>query len=127
MGHFFSDGEEESRFEVVRAAERTVIPRVISQDGTSHSYFYEALSRTKRNKKMEPFFLTLNDFATNTGTYSHEGEEFIFVMKGAAELILDDERIILAEGDAVYFDSTLKHRLLAAGGKEVKVMAVVMR
>ena len=127
MGHFFNDGEEECRFEVVRAKERKVIPRVVSQDGTSHSYFYEALSRNKKNKKMDPFFLTLNDIATNTGTYSHEGEEFLFVMKGAAELLLDDERIILGEGDSVYFDSTLKHRLLSLGGGEVKVLAVVMR
>lgn len=127
MGHFFSEGEEECRYEVVRSGERTVIPRVISQDGTSHGYFYESLSRTKKNKKMDPFFLTLNDIATNTGTYSHEGEEFLFVMKGSAVLLLDDQRLILDEGDAVYFDSTLKHRLLANGRGEVKVMAVVMR
>jgi len=127
MGHFFSEGEEECRFEIVRANERTVIPRVISQDGTSHGYFYESLSRNKKNKKMDPFFLTLNDIATNTGTYNHEGEEFLFIMKGSAELLLDDQRITLNEGDAAYFDSTLKHRLLSSGSGEVKVMAVVMR
>ncbi|MRR35999.1 cupin domain-containing protein, partial [bacterium] len=111
----------------VRAKERKMIPRVVSQDGTNHSYFYEALARNKKNKKMDPFFLTLNDIATNTGTYSHEGEEFLFVMKGTAELLLDDERITLCEGDSVYFDSTLKHRLLSSGEGEVKVLAVVMR
>jgi transcriptional regulator with XRE-family HTH domain len=126
MGHFFSEGDDDSRYEVVRAGERTMIPRVMSQDGTSHGYFYEALARSKKNKRMDPFFLTLNDMATNTGTYSHEGEEFLFVMKGEAELVLGGDRILLREGDAVYFDATLKHRLLAKGG-EVKVMAVVMR
>ncbi len=127
MGHFFSDGEEECRFEIIRANERKMVPRVISQDGTSHSYFYESLSRNKKNKRMDPFFLTLNDIAANTGTYSHDGEEFLFVMKGSAELILEEQRIILYEGDAAYFDSTLKHRLLSTGNGEVKVMAVVMR
>lgn len=126
IGHFFSEEEDECRFEVIRAGERMVIPRVISQDGTSHGYFYEALSRNKKNKKMDPFFLTLNDIATNTGTYSHEGEEFLFVMKGTAELVLGDQRITLGEGDAVYFDATLRHRLRSSGG-EVRVMAVVMR
>lgn len=127
IGHFFSDAEEECRFEIIRADERTVIPRVISQDGTSHGYFYESLSRKKKNKKMDPFFLTLNDITTNTGTYSHDGEEFLFVMKGTAELILDDQRITLNEGDAAYFDSNLKHRLISSGKGEVKVMAVVIR
>jgi len=127
IGYFFSDGEDECRYEILRSGERTVQPRVVSQDGSSHGYCYESLSRNKKNRKMDPFILTLNDIAMNTGTYSHDGEEFLFIMQGAAELLLDEQRILLGEGDAVYFDSALKHRLLAAGSEEVKVMAVVMR
>lgn len=127
IGHFFTENEEECRYEVVRSHEHSIIPKVVSKDGTSHGYFYEALSVRKQNKRMEPFLLTLDEKVTNTSTYSHNGEEFLYIMKGAAELLLDDERIILNEGDCIYFDSVLKHRLLARGGDEVKVMAVVMR
>lgn len=127
IGHFFAETEEECPFEVLRCNERTVIPRVVSQDGSKHGYLYESLSVRKKNKKMDPFFLTLIEKATNTSTYSHNGEEFIFVMKGQAELLLDDKSIILNEGDCVYFDAFLKHRLLAKGCDEVKVLAVVMR
>lgn len=127
IGYFFSENEEECRFEVLRSSERTIIPKVVSQDGTNHGYFFESLSVRKKNKKMDPFLLTLNEKVTNTDTYSHNGEEFIFVMKGTAELLLDDQRIILNEGDCVYFDAHLKHRLLSPGGDEVKVLAVVMR
>lgn len=127
IGFFFNESEEECRFEVLRGNERTIIPRVVSQDGTNHGYFFESLSVRKKNKKMDPFLLTLNEKVTNTDTYSHNGEEFIFVMKGTAELLLDDQRIILNEGDSVYFDANLKHRLLSPGCEEVKVMAVVMR
>ena len=76
---------------------------------------------------MDPFLLTLNEKVTNTDTYSHNGEEFLFILKGTAELLLDDQHIILNEGDSVYFDAALKHRLLSAEGGEVKVLAVVMR
>ena len=76
---------------------------------------------------MEPFLLTITEKAPEENTYSHDGEEFLFVMKGTAELLLDDRRIILSEGDCVYFDSALKHRLLAKDGDEVKVLAVVTR
>jgi hypothetical protein len=48
-------------------------------------------------------------------------------MNGTAELLLDEERITLEEGDCVYFDSSLKHRLLSRDGSEVKVLAVVTR
>jgi quercetin dioxygenase-like cupin family protein len=81
----------------------------------------------KKNKKMDPFLLTLNEKVTNTDTYSHNGEEFLFVLKGRAELLLDGQRIVLDEGDSVYFDANLKHRLLSKDCEEVKVLAVVMR
>ncbi len=127
IGYFFSENEDDCRFEVVRGDERTIIPRVVSQDGTNHGYFYEALSIRKKNKKMDPFLITLNEKVDNTDTYYHKGEEFLFVMKGSAELLLDDQRIILNEGDCVYFDAELKHRLLSYVCDEVKVMVVVMR
>ena len=127
IGHFFSESEEECRFEVLRSNEHTIIPRVVAQDGSNHGYFYESLSVRKKSRKMDPFLLTLNEKVTNTDTYSHNGEEFLFIMKGRAELLLDDQRIILDEGDCVYFDASLKHRLLSSGGDEVKAMVVVMR
>jgi transcriptional regulator with XRE-family HTH domain len=127
IGHFFSDFEEESLFEVLKAGNRTILPKVVSRDGSVHGYFYESLSVRKKNKKMDPFLLTLNEKVTNTDTYSHNGEEFLFVLKGRAELLLDGQRIVLDEGDSVYFDANLKHRLLSKDCEEVKVLAVVMR
>ena len=127
IGHFFSDSEEECRFEILRNNEHTIIPRVVSQDGTNHGYFYESLSVRKKNRKMDPFLLTLNERVTNTDTYSHNGEEFLFIMNGTAELLLDDQRIVLNEGDCVYFDASLKHRLFSSAGAEVKALVVVMR
>lgn len=127
IGHFFTENEEVCPYEVIRSCERTVVPKVVSKDGTNHGYYYESLSGRKKNTKMDPFLLTLNEKVTNTDTYSHKGEEFLFVIKGTAELLLDDERIVLGEGDSVYFDANLKHRLKATGGDEVKVLVVVMR
>ena len=127
IGMFFNEDEEEYRYEVVRKSERKVIPRVISRAGTSQGYSYESLSFRKQNKKMEPFLLTVSEKATEENTYSHDGEEFLFIMKGSAELLLEDERIPLDEEDCVYFDSFLRHRLLSRDGGEVKVLAVVTR
>ena len=127
IGHFFVEKEEECPYEILRSNERTVVPKVVSRDGTNHGYFYESLSVRKQNKKMDPFLITLNAKASNTDSYSHNGEEFLFVMKGSAKLLLDDRLILLHEGDCVYFDANLKHRLFSTAGDEVQVMAVVMR
>ncbi|HEU0265021.1 MAG TPA: XRE family transcriptional regulator [Geobacterales bacterium] len=127
IGVFFTEAEEEFRYEVVRKGERKTIPRVISRAGTSQGYSYESLSFHKQNKKMEPFLITVTEKAPEENTYSHDGEEFLFIMKGEAELLLDDKRIPLFEGDSVYFDSSLRHRLLSKDGSEVQVLAVVTR
>lgn len=127
IGMFFTEEEEERRYEVVRRGERKQIPRVISRSGTSQGYSYESLSFRKQNKKMEPFLLTVTEKAPEENTYSHDGEEFLFVMKGSAELLLDDKRVLLDEGDCVYFDSSMKHRLLSVDGSEVSVLAVITR
>jgi transcriptional regulator with XRE-family HTH domain len=127
IGLFFTEDEEECRYEVVRKAERKLIPRVISRAGTSQGYSYESLSFRKQNKKMEPFLLSVTERVAEENTYSHDGEEFLYVMKGCAELLLEDERILLEEEDCVYFDSSLRHRLLSKDGKEVRVLAVVTR
>ncbi len=127
MGHFFEEEEEESKYEVVRKDGRRVVSRVISKAGTGHGYVYEALSFRKRNKKMEPFMVTVSERPDEETLYNHEGEEFLLILKGKAEVILDEERLILEEGDAIYFDSELKHRLLSYDGEELQVLAVVTR
>lgn len=124
---FFEEEEEERKFEVVKKSERRVVSRVISRTGTGHGYTYEALSYRKRNKKMEPFLLTVSERASDESLYNHEGEEFLLILEGKAEVLLEGEKILLEEGDAVYFDSSLKHRLLSYDGGEVKVLAVVTR
>src|SRR6266545_1503952 len=116
IGIFFTEDEEEYHYEMVRRKERKLIPRIISHSGTSQGYSYESLSFRKQNKKMEPFLLTVTEKAAEENTYSHDGEEFLFIMNGTAELLLGDERIALNEGDCVYFDSSLKHRLLSNDG-----------
>ena len=127
MGLFFEDEEGEVKFEVVRRTERREVSRVISKAGTGHGYTYEALSFRKRNKKMEPFLVTVSERPEEETLYNHEGEEFLLILKGRAEILLEQERITLEEGDAVYFDASLRHRLLSCDGEEVQVLAVVTR
>ncbi len=127
IGTFFDDEEEDRKYEVVRKEERRVVSRVISKSGSGHGYTYEALSFRKRNKKMEPFMLTVNERPEEETLYNHDGEEFLLILQGKAEILLENERLILEEGDAIYFDSSLRHRMLCVEGEELKVLAVVTR
>lgn len=127
MAQFFTEDDEDRRFEIVRSHERSIVPRVISKGGASQGYFYESLSSYKQNKKMDAFMVTVTEKVPDENTYSHDGEEFIFIMNGTARFLLDDQTLILNEGDSIYFDSTLVHRLLSHDGREVKVLVVVTK
>lgn len=60
---------------------------------------------------MEPHLFRIASRATSGGSYTHDGEEFIYVLQGKIEIWLDEvERYILESGDSLYFDSSLAHR-----------------
>nr|WP_025323732.1 XRE family transcriptional regulator [Deferrisoma camini] len=128
MGYFFRDEGPEHAYEVLRREERPVVTRVISRTGGSHGYVYQALTHRKRDKIMEPFLLYVDPGTREDETqYSHEGEEFLLMLEGEAELLLEDQRIVLREGDCVYFESHLRHRLLAKGDQGARVLAVLAK
>ncbi len=127
VGYFFKDEGPEVEYEVLRSADRPVVRRVISSTGGSHGYTYHALTHKKRDKLMEPFVLLVDPGVGDESQYSHEGDEFLYIMEGQAELLIADDRIVLEAGDSVYFQSSVRHRLLPHGGKAAKVLAVLCR
>jgi transcriptional regulator with XRE-family HTH domain len=61
--------------------------------------------------------------ASSGGSYQHEGEEFIFVVRGALEIWLDDvERYLVQRGDSLYFKSTDAHRWRNPGSGETVLL-----
>jgi len=128
VGYFFRDEGPEEAYEVIRREDRPAVTRVVSSTGGRQGYIYHALTFKKRDKIMEPFLLTVDAGMRDEETlYSHEGEEFLLILEGEAELLLEKERIVLREGDSVYFESSLRHRLLAHGGGGARVLAVLAK
>jgi transcriptional regulator with XRE-family HTH domain len=126
MGYFFGEAEDNKKIEVVRRGRGKRVRRVISRSGVKHGYSYEALSYRLKEKKMEPFLLTVKTKGGDEkSVYNHKGEEFLMVLKGRATLIYGEEKIHLNEGDCVYFDSKVKHRLLSRGTLPARVLAVI--
>jgi DNA-binding transcriptional MerR regulator len=87
---------------IVRPAERPVLHL---GDGVR----IEQLARDA--EQLEPQLFVLAPGASSDGAYSHDGEEFLYVLAGALSLwIGDDEPSRLLEGDALAFPSSLPHR-----------------
>lgn len=60
---------------------------------------------------MDPSYIKIPAGAGSEGFYSHEGEEFVYVIKGVMHFDLGDQgRYTLKSGDTLYFHSTTPHR-----------------
>lgn len=76
-------------------------------------------------KVMEPHLFRIAPGADSGGSYSHEGEEFIYVLQGKFEMWLDEiEHFVLEAGDSLYFDSTEVHRWQSLGEEEAILLWV---
>jgi DNA-binding transcriptional MerR regulator/quercetin dioxygenase-like cupin family protein len=75
------------------------------------------------NTVMEPHLFRIAPGAGSGGSYHHEGEEFIHVLKGQLEIWLDEvERYVLEQGDSLYFESSQAHRWQNATDKKTVLL-----
>lgn len=123
MGYFISGGETRS-YTVVRENERQKIARRATVEDNKYGYTYQALAPGKTNRQMEPFMITLEP-SEEEEISTHEGQEFIYVMEGKMEAIIDRERIILGPGDSIYYDSSAPHMVRCVDGPCTKILAVL--
>ncbi|WP_243767412.1 helix-turn-helix domain-containing protein [Paenibacillus agricola] len=87
-----------------------------------YSFFTFAVERSE--KLMQPFlFISRKDENDSKNLYSHNGEEFIFILEGEMRYKVGNVEYMLKPGDSLYFDSIEKHTLMPITD-EVKYMAV---
>ncbi|NLF94896.1 MAG: helix-turn-helix domain-containing protein [Oligosphaeraceae bacterium] len=87
---------------------------------------FHPLAANKSDRNMEPFIIDVHQPANaQFEVSSHEGEEFIYVLSGAIEVVHGKERYLLQAGDSIYYDSIVPHHVHAAGAADAKLLAVV--
>ncbi|MDP9472691.1 MAG: XRE family transcriptional regulator [Chloroflexota bacterium] len=86
---------------------------------------YELLT-TVQGQTMEPQLVTY-EAGADSGDHpvTHEGEEFGMVLQGCAECWIGEELLVLKEGDCVYFDASVPHRMRNAGDEPCVWLHVV--
>lgn len=91
-------------------------------------YKYEHLAYIFKNKKMEPFLVTVEPKDTDPRSHmnAHEGHEFDYVLEGTMKLFIDKQELLMQPGDAVYFDAKHPHAMQAEGGV-CKFLAVIAK
>jgi transcriptional regulator with XRE-family HTH domain len=125
IGEFFAD-RQDTPYIVVRKNERKQVARVASKQGVKYGYNYETLAFGLASRHMEPFLVTLEPATIrDRHAYSHEGEEFIFVLEGLVIVQLEKETETLEPGDSIYFHSRISHRVHCRDEGGAKILAVI--
>lgn len=74
-------------------------------------------------RQLESMIFRVQPGAGSDGSYSHQGEEFIYMMAGTLELWLDElECHTLRVGDSFWFESTVGHRWYNPSNEEAVLL-----
>lgn len=103
----------------VKADERSGVER-----DNAEGFIYQPLTvKSVGNSVIETFILTLKPDAKRS-MVSTEGDQFIYILDGAIDFILGEERISMSKGDALYFDGRILHVPENHSGREASLLAV---
>jgi quercetin dioxygenase-like cupin family protein len=114
-GSFLSAEEEEARQRKVEAYQKR-----------TEAYAYTPLTPGAKTKHMKAFRVCIDPHSDHRMVeYQHEGEEFIYVLKGTLEIYVGDHRQVLEEGQSVHFNSGIRHRLRNISEVPMELIVVV--
>ena len=85
----------------------------------------QSLVVNPKNKRMHPFYTTIQPGGGSHGLYSHVGEEFGLVLKGELEIDLDGTVHRVRESESFYYNSSQPHSWTNPGDGETVVVWVI--
>ena len=85
----------------------------------------QSFLKSTKNKKMHPFYTKISPNGGSKGMYSHEGEEFVYILKGELCIKVGDKEYIVKEGEAVYFKSYIPHDWINKSDSDTEVLWII--
>ncbi len=90
------------------------------------NYAYTPLTSNAENKHIKAFRIVVETGKSHDGVgFQHEGEEFVYVLKGRVEIKIGDHVNRLKKNDALHFNSGIKHDLVNIGKTDAELIVVV--
>lgn len=106
-----------ARIQVVREADRRSLR--LLDEGIS----IQMLTPDGRHRMM-PVINVYEPGGAMTDPARHEGEEFVHVLAGKIELVVDDESVVLSAGDSAYYRADVPHSFRNVGRGKARFFGV---
>jgi quercetin dioxygenase-like cupin family protein len=104
----------------------TLSARVKAYTERTQNYAYTTLTPGAENKHLKAFRVKVKAGQAHEGVgYRHEGEEFIYVLKGDVEVSVGDHVNRLAAGESLHFNSGIQHLMRNIGKKDAEMVVVI--
>ena len=91
-------------------------------------YKYEDLAFNFMHKKAGVFLVTVEPEPSGSKIHynAHLGQEFTYMLEGSLKILLDGHELELNQGDSLYFNSAMKHAMIALHGKTARFLAFII-
>ena len=100
--------------------------RVRAYKKRTENYAYTTLTPGAEQKHLKAFRVTVDAMKDHKGVgYQHEGEEFVYVLKGQIEITVGDHVNRLKKDDSLHFNSGIRHKIKNVGKREAELVVVV--
>ncbi len=100
--------------------------KVAAYQKRTEAYSYTPLTPGAKTKHMKAFLVQIDPCSDHEMVeYQHEGEEFIYVLKGRLEVMVGDHVRVLEQGQSIHFNSGIRHRLRNLSDVPMELIVVV--
>jgi transcriptional regulator with XRE-family HTH domain len=118
---YFFNPEPKAVLEIVRKKDRLRFPE--TPEVKDPAFWFESLDFPVPNRALHSYFAEF-EAVESERRHEHPGVELLYVTAGRLEVAVGETRHTLAEGDAIYFDSTVPHSYRRIGGKRTAALVV---
>ena len=111
---------------ILKEQEASATKRIKAYTKRTDNYAYKTLTPGAENKHLKAFHVTVDPEQKHSGVgYRHEGEEFVYVLRGKMEVTIGEHSQVLKPSDSLHFNSGIQHSMRNTS-KETAEMIVVI-
>jgi transcriptional regulator with XRE-family HTH domain len=125
LDFFFADERKRHVVSIVRKQERLKFPE--SAGSSVIAYNFESLDFKASERKLNAFYAEFEPVAAEkVRPHQHPGVELLYMINGKLELSIGSDLHLLGEGDAIYFDSAVRHGYRRVGKNRCSAVIVTV-
>ncbi len=92
----------------------------------TEAYSYQTLTPDAVHKHLKAFKVFIDPVSDHKSvSYQHEGEEFIYVLKGKLEVTVGDNKTVLDPENSLHFNSSIIHKLRNLSSEKAEMVVVL--